>query len=326
MISEPNIVDIPRSDGTIAHRTQGVKVFTIKEYVRTYCHVCGRTLTDEVSITRHIGPECIQKVSDDYILKIQKKYGVGSLEELYKNEAEAREARKIRQGKEGPLKGTTLTKEQTEILRKQTENMEKTAQQIEQLEREIKALDEKKANDKALEKLSVEERERQKRMEEKPFFSFNDLRRSAQPKGEEKSIHKGPSKYKPHQSEFEQLGLKRKGEMDKIDKIVAQAEEEIKTPAPSPSRPVEQKPKKVDIDKLRKEHEAELRAKSELTNKQSKPSEITQQINKMKKETAEAETRVKAKEQIIKPTPKKVDSTFNDIDKAIADAKKLLKK
>ena len=63
-ILEPQIEEIGKSpDGKRKlFKKTGMKVYTPGLYKLTFCRICGRLLTDPLSVARGIGPECIKTV------------------------------------------------------------------------------------------------------------------------------------------------------------------------------------------------------------------------------------------------------------------------
>lgn len=60
-IQEDKIVEKTLSNGKIVKRKEGFETYTPGKYRMTFCKICGRTLTDPLSVSRGIGPECYSK-------------------------------------------------------------------------------------------------------------------------------------------------------------------------------------------------------------------------------------------------------------------------
>ena len=61
-ILEDKIVEITLSNGKVVKRKQGCESYTPGKYASNFCRICGRGLTDPLSVSRGIGPECYGKM------------------------------------------------------------------------------------------------------------------------------------------------------------------------------------------------------------------------------------------------------------------------
>jgi hypothetical protein len=61
VILKPKIEKTKSKNGRINHKLIGFDEYPVEKYKKTFCRICGRTLSDPLSVRRGIGPECYLK-------------------------------------------------------------------------------------------------------------------------------------------------------------------------------------------------------------------------------------------------------------------------